>query len=192
MCWLGGSVVPKFKAQIEAGGPITVTHPDMVRYFMTIREACDLVITAATHAVTPARPDVSVYVLNMGQPVKIVDLAERMIRLSGLQPGVDVEIVFSGIRPGERLNEILFAKEEPRVTLDGIEGVMAAKPVFADRAVLERWILRLRAAVAAGDRAAADAVFEEAIPDFRNRAAAIPNTKLESSAPPAQTTAATA
>ena len=76
-----GSVVPKFKAQIEAGGPVTVTHPDMVRYFMTIREACDLVLTAATHALTPARPDVSVYVLNMGQPVKIVDLAERMIRL---------------------------------------------------------------------------------------------------------------
>src|SRR6267154_1472401 len=82
-----GSVVPKFKAQIEAGGPVTVTHPDMVRYFMTIREACDLVITAAAHALTPVRPDVSVYVLNMGQPVKIVDLAERMIRLSGLQPG---------------------------------------------------------------------------------------------------------
>ena len=82
-----GSVVPKFKAQIEAGGPVTVTHPDMVRYFMTIREACDLVLTAATHALTPARPDVSVYVLNMGQPVKIVELAERMIRLSGLEPG---------------------------------------------------------------------------------------------------------
>ena len=104
-----GSVVPKFKAQIEAGGPVTVTHPDMVRYFMTIREACDLVITAATHALAPVRPDVSVYVLNMGQPVKIVDLAERMIRLSGLQPGHDIEIVFTGMRPGERLNEILFA-----------------------------------------------------------------------------------
>ena len=104
-----GSVVPKFKAQIEAGGPVTVTHPDMVRYFMTIREACDLVMTAATHALTPVRPDVSVYVLNMGQPVKIVDLAERMIRLSGLQPGYDIEIAFTGMRPGERLNEILFA-----------------------------------------------------------------------------------
>ncbi|MFL6835703.1 MAG: SDR family NAD(P)-dependent oxidoreductase, partial [Bradyrhizobium sp.] len=93
-----GSVVPKFKAQIEAGGPVTVTHPDMVRYFMTIREACDLVLTAATHALTPVRPDVSVYVLNMGQPVRIVDLAERMIRLSGLQPGHDIEIVFTGMR----------------------------------------------------------------------------------------------
>ena len=82
-----GSVVPKFKAQIDAGGPVTVTHPDMVRYFMTIREACDLVVTAATHALSPDRSDVSVYVLNMGQPVKIVDLAERMIRLAGLGAG---------------------------------------------------------------------------------------------------------
>ena len=122
-----GSVVPKFKAQIEAGGPVTVTHPDMVRYFMTIREACDLVLTAATHALSPSPADVSVYVLNMGQPVKIVDLAERMIRLSGLQPGHDIDIVFSGVRPGERLNEILFAAEEPAVEI-GVAGIMAAKP----------------------------------------------------------------
>ena len=82
-----GSVVPKFKAQIEAGGPVTVTHPEMVRYFMTIREACDLVITAASHALGPTRSDTSVYVLNMGQPIKIVDLAERLIRLSGTRAG---------------------------------------------------------------------------------------------------------
>jgi FlaA1/EpsC-like NDP-sugar epimerase len=107
-----GSVVPKFKAQIEAGGPVTVTHPDMVRYFMTIREACDLVVTAATHALGPDRGDVSVYLLNMGQPVKIVDLAERIIRLSGLEPGRDIQITFTGIRPGERLHEILFARDE--------------------------------------------------------------------------------
>src|SRR4029077_7301007 len=74
-----GSVVPKFKAQIDAGGRLTVTHPEMVRYFMTIREACDLVVTAASHALAADRADVAVYVLNMGQPVKIVDLAERMI-----------------------------------------------------------------------------------------------------------------
>src|SRR5215470_3446305 len=85
-----GSVVPKFKAQIDAGGPVTVTHPDMVRYFMTIREACDLVVTAASHALGAAHATTSVYVLNMGQPIKIVDLAERMIRLSGLEPGRDV------------------------------------------------------------------------------------------------------
>ena len=111
-----GSVVPKFKAQIEAGGPVTVTHPDMVRYFMTIREACDLVVTAASHALGAERARMSsVYVLNMGQPVKIVDLAERMIRLSGLEPGRDIEITFTGMRPGERLHEILFAREEPTV-----------------------------------------------------------------------------
>ena len=110
-----GSVVPKFKAQIDAGGPVTVTHPDMVRYFMTIREACDLVVTAASHALGPERSDVAVYVLNMGQPVKIVDLAERMIRLAGLEPGRDVDIVFTGTRPGERIQEILFAREEPMV-----------------------------------------------------------------------------
>ena len=93
---------------------------------MTIREACDLVVTAATHALGPVRPDVSVYVLNMGQPVKIVDLAERIIRLSGLQPGYDIEIVFTGVRPGERLNEILFAHEEPTSDI-GIAGIVAAR-----------------------------------------------------------------
>src|SRR5690606_10471001 len=92
-----GSVVPKFRQQIEAGGPVTVTHPEMVRYFMTIREACDLVLTASSHALGAERSDVSVYVLNMGQPVRIFDLAERMIRLSGLEPGVDIEIAFTGM-----------------------------------------------------------------------------------------------
>ena len=146
-----GSVVPKFKAQIEAGGPVTVTHPDMVRYFMTIREACDLVITAATHALAPARPDVSVYVLNMGQPVKIVDLAERMIRLSGLQPGHDIDIVFTGMRPGERLNEILFASEEPTIEI-GVAGIMAAKPNEPPMQALRKWIAALEQAIARDDR----------------------------------------
>src|SRR6202790_4035162 len=141
-----GSVVPKFKAQIEAGGPVTVTHPDMVRYFMTIREACDLVMTATTHALTPVRPDVSVYVLNMGQPVKIVDLAERMIRLSGLQPGHDIEIIFTGMRQGERLNEILFTHQEPSIEI-GIAGIMAAKPNEPPMQALRKWIEALNEAV---------------------------------------------
>ncbi|QPF82902.1 polysaccharide biosynthesis protein [Bradyrhizobium genosp. L] len=165
-----GSVVPKFKAQIEAGGPITVTHPDMVRYFMTIREACDLVLTAATHAVTPARPDVSVYVLNMGQPVKIVDLAERMIRLSGLQPGVDVEVVFSGIRPGERLNEILFASQEPTIEI-GVAGIMAAKPNQPPMSTLRKWLASLEDAIARDDRVTIRAVLQDAVPEFGSNAA---------------------
>ena len=160
-----GSVVPKFKAQIEAGGPVTVTHPDMVRYFMTIREACDLVITAATHALTPVRPDVSVYVLNMGQPVKIVELAERMIRLSGLQPGHDIEIAFTGMRQGERLNEILFTHQEPSIEI-GIAGVMAAKPNEPPMRALRKWIEALKQAIEQDDRAAIEEVLKDAIPEF--------------------------
>ena len=165
-----GSVVPKFKAQIAAGGPVTVTHPDMVRYFMTIREACDLVITAAAHALAPVRPDVSVYVLNMGQPVKIVDLAERMIRLSGLQPGYDIDIVFSGMRPGERLNEILFATEEPTVEI-GIAGIMAAKPNEPPMQSLRKWIAALEQAIARDDRATIKSVLKDAVPEFGSSAA---------------------
>jgi FlaA1/EpsC-like NDP-sugar epimerase len=165
-----GSVVPKFKAQIAAGGPVTVTHPDMVRYFMTIREACDLVITAAAHALAPVRPDVSVYVLNMGQPVKIVDLAERMIRLSGLQPGYDIDIVFSGMRPGERLNEILFATEEPTVEI-GVAGIMAAKPNEPPMQSLRKWIAALEQAIARDDRTTIKSVLKDAVPEFGSSAA---------------------
>ncbi len=148
-----GSVVPKFKAQIEAGGPVTVTH-----------------ITAATHALAPLRPDVSVYVLNMGQPVKIVDLAERMIRLSGLQPGHDIDIVFTGMRPGERLNEILFATEEPAVEI-GVAGIMAAKPNEPPMLALRKWIAALEQAIARDDRATIKAILKDAVPEFGSTAA---------------------
>jgi len=160
-----GSVVPKFKAQIEAGGPVTVTDPNMVRYFMTIREACDLVVTAASHALGPTRSETSVYVLNMGQPIKIVDLAERLIRLSGLEPGRDVDIVFTGIRPGERLNEILFAHNEGSADI-GVEGVVAAKPVCPSIEVVRGWIERLKNDLDGGERAAIYTVLQEAVPNF--------------------------
>jgi O-antigen biosynthesis protein WbqV len=160
-----GSVVPKFKAQIEAGGPVTVTHPDMVRYFMTIREACDLVITAASHAFGTAQSSTSVYVLNMGQPIKIVDLAERMIRLSGLEPGRDVDIVFTGIRPGERLNEILFAREEPTADI-GIEGVVAAAPACPSVEIVQTWLAKLKNDLDGGKRAAIYGLLREVVPNF--------------------------
>jgi O-antigen biosynthesis protein WbqV len=165
-----GSVVPKFKAQIDAGGPVTVTHPDMVRYFMTIREACDLVVTAASHAVGPTRSDVSVYVLNMGQPVKIVDLAERMIRLTGLEPGRDIDIVFTGARPGERMHEILFAREEPTVEL-GFVGIVAARPVQPSLEAMRGWLALLEQGLARDEREAIDRVLRDAVPDFRGAAA---------------------
>ena len=165
-----GSVVPKFKAQIEAGGPVTVTHPDMVRYFMTIREACDLVVTAATHALGNHADDVSVYVLNMGQPVKIVDLAERIIRLSGLEPGRDIQISYTGVRPGERLNEILFARGEETSEI-GIPGIVAAKPVRPPLDAIRAWVATLEQGVARGERAAIYNVLRDAVPEFRGEAA---------------------
>ena len=167
---IGGSVVPNFQAQIEAGGPVTVTHPDMVRYFMTIREACDLVITAASHALAAERTNVSVYVLNMGQPVKIVDLAERMIRLAGLQPGTDIKIEFTGARPGERMQEVLFARGEPTVDI-GFEGVVAARPSRPSLEAMRGWLALLDQGLAREEREAIYRVLRDAVPDFQGAAA---------------------
>ena len=167
-----GSVVPKFKAQIEAGGPVTVTHPDMVRYFMTIREACDLVVTAASHALAKPRADVAVYVLNMGQPVHIVHLAERMIRLSGLEPGQgpgNIAITFTGVRPGERLKEILFAADEPSADI-GIAGIVAARPVSPSLDTLRAWLGALEQGLACDDREAIERALRDAVPGFRREA----------------------
>ena len=106
----------------------------------------------------------------MGQPVKIVDLAERMIRLSGLQPGHDIDIVFTGMRPGERLNEILFANEEPAVEI-GVAGIMAAKPNEPPMQSLRKWIAALEQAIARDDRATIKAVLKDAVPEFGSNAA---------------------
>jgi FlaA1/EpsC-like NDP-sugar epimerase len=102
-----GSVVPLFQKQIEAGGPVTVTHPEITRYFMTIPESVSLILQAGSMG-----QGSEIFVLDMGEPVLIKDLAEQMIRLSGLEPGKDVEIVYTGLRPGEKLFEEILHKSE--------------------------------------------------------------------------------
>jgi FlaA1/EpsC-like NDP-sugar epimerase len=120
-----GSVIPHFKKQIEEFGPITVTHPDITRYFMTIDEACQLVLEAGGMGFGG-----EIYVFDMGKPVKIVDLAKQMIRLSGFVPDEDIKIVYTGLRPGEKLYEELLAdKENTKATHH--QKILIAKASFA-------------------------------------------------------------
>ena len=121
-----GSVIPRFKEQIEAGGPVTVTHPDIIRYFMTIPEAASLVIEAATFG-----GGGRIFVLDMGTPVKIVDLARNMIQLSGLKPDEDIKIVYTGLRPGEKLYEERLMDEEGLQTTSN-ELISIGKPIEFD------------------------------------------------------------
>jgi FlaA1/EpsC-like NDP-sugar epimerase len=139
-----------------------------VRYFMTIREACDLVVSAASHALDRAQAELSVYVLNMGQPVRIVDLAERLIRLSGLEPGRDIDIVFTGMRPGERLNEILLAHEEPSAEI-GVAGVVAARVTPPSLDAMRAWLAALETGVARDERSVVYDVLRDAVPGSKVR-----------------------
>ncbi len=147
-----GSVLPIFRRQIAAGGPVTVTHPDMTRYFMTIPEAVQLVIEA-----TGIAEGGDVFVLDMGEPVRIMDLAHNMVRLSGMEPGRDIQIEVTGVRPGEKLHEELFnLDEDVRPTRYG--GILRATRPPLDPDVLSARIGDLRAVVESGDAAAAAAV----------------------------------
>jgi len=131
-----GSVVPLFQRQLEKGGPLTVTHPEISRFFMTVREAVELVLQASALGMAdPERGHISV--LDMGQPIKIADLAAQMIRLAGLKPGRDVAIEFIGLRPGEKLTEELFHPGEPLVATKA-QGILLAAPRTIDYAVLQR------------------------------------------------------
>ena len=128
-----GSVVPLFRKQIEAGGPITVTHEDITRYFMTIPEACNLVLEAGSMG-----KGGEVYVFDMGEPVKIMDMAKKMVRLSGLQLGKDIEINVTGLRPGEKLYEELLASSENTLTTHHPKILRAKVNTFSNKAIKEQ------------------------------------------------------
>lgn len=155
-----GSVVPLFQEQLARGGPITVTHPDMVRYFMTIREAVQLVLFASAMESGERRHTGAIVVLDMGEPVRIIDMARQMIRLAGLEPDVDIRIEITGVRPGEKLSEQLFDARD-RLTESGHPGLMIAQPAIAPLPRVAADLDRLEALARAGDEAATRALLME-------------------------------
>ncbi len=166
-----GSVVPLFRRQIAEGGPVTVTHPEMTRFFMTVREAVELVLQASALDHGKAGRGGEIFVLDMGEPVRIADLARQMIRLAGLRPDEDIKIVYSGIRPGEKLHEELFHAGETRAPTAGA-GVMIARSVPPDLAALLPRIDALEAAARAGRDADLAALIQEIVPEYRPTAGA--------------------
>jgi FlaA1/EpsC-like NDP-sugar epimerase len=161
-----GSVIPLFKQQIQMGGPVTVTHPNMTRYFMTIPEAVQLTLQAAAHGKSG-----EIYVLDMGEPVKIVDLARDMIRLSGLEPGVDIDIVYTGIRPGERLAEELLSFEEGVTATKHNKIFVANHQNTYDEEVFNSTLEELFEAARAQDTAGIHAILKTLVGTYRPREA---------------------
>ncbi len=168
-----GSVVPLFQRQLARGGPLTVTHPDMRRYFMTVREAVGLVLQASVLGVgdvdLPAAREGGIFVLDMGEPVKIVDLARQIIRLAGLLPEQDVEIRFTGLRPGEKLHEELFHGHEPPVPT-GYPGLLMATPRTADPAIVGRAVDEIETACRGGQARLALTLLGRLVPEFAHNA----------------------
>jgi FlaA1/EpsC-like NDP-sugar epimerase len=156
-----GSVVPLFRKQIEAGGPITVTHPEMTRYFMTIPEAVSLILQAVAMG-----NGGEIFVLDMGEPVKIVDLARQMIRLAGREPDVDIAIEYIGLRPGEKLYEELFHSSENLIGTKHPKILLAeARRVEWD--TLRRELDELRLACDARDVDALKTHLRVLVPEYR-------------------------
>ena len=158
-----GSVIPRFKKQIEAGGPVTVTHPDITRFFMTIPEACQLVLQAGVLG-----KGGEIFVFDMGRSVRIVDLARKMIKLSGYEVGRDVHIVFTGLRPGEKLyEEVLNEQETTMPTVH--ERINIARVREYRYAEVEEAIRRLQVALSSGDDFTVVRALKYIVPEFKSR-----------------------
>jgi len=164
-----GSVVPLFARQLAAGGPLTVTHPDVSRFFMTVREAVELVLeaSAATQAAGQREAERGkIFVLDMGEPVKIVDLARQMIRLAGLRPERDIRIAYTGLRPGEKLHEALFHEAEAPIPTRN-PALRLAAPRTADYAVLVRSLEELEEQARAGHEGRVLDLLRRVVPEYR-------------------------
>ena len=161
-----GSVVPLFARQLKVGGPLTVTHPDIERYFMTIREAVQLVLQASALGVGHPEMAGRVFVLDMGQPVKIADLARQMIRLAGQRPDLDIQIVYTGLRPGEKLQEELFHDSE-RIEKTTTPRVNVVSPRTTDLGVLARVLEDLEQACRDGRSDEALRGLRVLVPEYR-------------------------
>ncbi len=160
-----GSVVPLFLKQLARGGPLTVTHPEVNRYFMTVREAVELVLEASVLGMEDGNGPGKIFVLDMGEPIRIADLAKQMIRLAGLRPDIDIEIRFTGLRPGEKLTEELFhAAEQPQPTR--YAGVLLTASRKIDLAALSSNLDALETACRAGDTGRTSELLRELVPEY--------------------------
>ncbi len=163
-----GSVAPLFARQIANGGPVTVTHPDIQRFFMTTREAVQLVLQAASlerGQNSVVTHDGRIFVLDMGEPVRILDLAKRMIEARGLEPGKDVEIRFSGLRPGEKLFEEIFLDTD-KLIKTGADGVLLASPAMIDLPLLNPRLTDVIESAVGGVQEALDEAVHHLVPEF--------------------------
>ncbi|WP_312390606.1 nucleoside-diphosphate sugar epimerase/dehydratase [Chryseobacterium sp.] len=157
-----GSVIPHFKKQIEAGGPVTITHPEIVRYFMTIPEACELVLQAGTMG-----KGGEIFVFDMGEPVKILDLAHRMIKLSGFEPNIDIKIVYTGLRPGEKLYEELLSDNTKTLPTHN-EKIMISKDPSAEFKEISSLINLVTKASIRRDKVEVVKLLKRIVPEFKS------------------------
>lgn len=157
-----GSVIPHFKKQIENGGPVTITHPDIVRYFMTIPEACELVLQAGTMG-----SGGEIYVFDMGEPVKILDLARRMIKLSGFEPETDIKIIYTGLRPGEKLYEELLSDNTKTLPTPN-EKIMISKDPHLEFFQIEELVNRITKSALRRDKVEVVRLLKGIVPEFKS------------------------